>query len=387
MKKNRFVILSILIFVRFLVYSQENKFEIYGKISPDFDGKKIKLLISNAGILVVKDSTIIDKGYFSFKGTENVNELSYLALENMGNIEATLILEKGSIFINVGKEYWENSVKGTPLNELYQSYCDTTTFYLKKVNELFEKGDGGQTTNNNTGITVKKDGNIAKEYAKLGAFTINYKKKNIANPVGKIVFKKELKEFRMHERIWDHGTDSSFSIIYNLADEKLKLDPIVLKYKKGKEDNIKREKKLKSLIGKKYLDINLITTTGKKERLSNYIGKSDFILIDFWASWCNPCIGAMPELKLIYDKYKNSGLKIIGISEDEDKESWLKMIKKIDAPWGHFMISNFSREIAIQLNNSYGLNSVPYCVIIDKKGSIIYVGSLPMNSTLESLLK
>jgi thiol-disulfide isomerase/thioredoxin len=381
----RITTLIICLFFLHGLSAQDNQFHINGKISTDFNGKQVKLFITYENGRKTIDSTIIDKGSFNFTGTENPNELSRLFVEDINDKELTVFLEKGKILVTIGKESYDYSVGGTPLNDLYQSYCDSNAFYSSKVTEMYEKGDGGQTTGNNTGMTITKGGNLEKIYAKWGGFLVDFKKKNISNPVGKVLFKNNLKG-SMPEFIWGHGTDSAFQVVYNLADEKLKSDPTVLKYIKQKEADAKKKALQTKLIGKKYLDIPLVSTNEKKDKLSSYIGKSDLILIDYWASWCIPCVGAMPKLKEIYDKYKDKGLKVIGISVDDNKQSWSKMLSTIDAPWSQFMIDGLSKELSIQLYDSYGLRGIPYCVLINKNGRIVHIGRFPTDSEFETLL-
>ena len=73
-------------------------------------------------------------------------------------------------------------------------------------------------------------------------------------------------------------------------------------------------------------EIALPTITGDTLRLSDFKGK--IVLLDFWASWCGPCRAANKGLGKIYDKFSDKGFEIYSVSLDQEKDSWMKAIKK-----------------------------------------------------------
>jgi thiol-disulfide isomerase/thioredoxin len=359
--------------------AEENLFLINGKISPDFNGNKVKLMTYDSGRFKMLDSTIVNNGQFIFKGIEFNKDISKIMIDGFYDRKLPVFLEKGVIEINVGKEYWQYSVGGTTLNNLYQFYSDSCMYFTRKINDMLAKGDGGRLIGN-SGFEVYPGGNVAKEYFKYGAFTVDFKKKNIANPVGKAVFRDELNEFRMNESIWSHGTDSAFSIIYDLADEKLKSDPLVIEYIEKKKQRKIKQDFIASITGKPFANLSLTTIDGKVQEFSSLVGKSDFILIDFWASWCNPCINSIPGLKDIYSKYKSKGLEVVGITLDADSKEWENGLKKIDTPWLNFKITGLSDQneyvkIKKKLYDVCGLSGIPYMILLDKNGKILIVGT------------
>lgn len=117
---------------------------------------------------------------------------------------------------------------------------------------------------------------------------------------------------------------------------------------------------------------------------NNFLSLSDFknkkyILIEFWASWCAPCIEDQEYLKLIYKKYNKNEFEIISISRDVDKDRWKKSVKKNNTDvWRHILIeSNLNDCGNDQLVNKksvdieYFVSSIPHYVLIDKNGIII----------------
>jgi len=107
-------------------------------------------------------------------------------------------------------------------------------------------------------------------------------------------------------------------------------------------------------------------TTGKPISLADLKGK--VVLIDFWASWCEPCRAASPNLKTQYQLYKNKGLEIISVSIDNKRNSWLSAIKEDSLPWLQVSDLNGPDNKAARL---YGVKDVPSFFLIDREGKII----------------
>ena len=76
--------------------------------------------------------------------------------------------------------------------------------------------------------------------------------------------------------------------------------------KKKDEEEQRRHMQLE-----KFIDIELITLEGERKWLSEYVGHSKFLFIDFWASWCGPSIADIPKIKQVYEKYKDKGLEVL----------------------------------------------------------------------------
>ena len=73
--------------------------------------------------------------------------------------------------------------------------------------------------------------------------------------------------------------------------------------------------------GQKYHDVEMKDTTGAPHRLSEYVGHGKYVLLDYWASWCGPCLASMPTIKELHNKYANR-LQIIGITLDNNHDKW-----------------------------------------------------------------
>ena len=148
---------------------------------------------------------------------------------------------------------------------------------------------------------------------------------------------------------------------YNRMGEKAKNSPKGIELK----ESIARMKALAP--GTKAPEFILPAVNGEEFSLKSLRGH--IVILDFWASWCAPCIAEMPTVKEIYAKYKDKGLKIVGISMDNSKTAWIKSIDKIQIPWAH--TSSLKGMKKCPVAQLYQVYAIPTLYIIDQEGKII----------------
>ena len=120
-----------------------------------------------------------------------------------------------------------------------------------------------------------------------------------------------------------------------------------------------------ALVGKKAIDFNMKDLDGNDLSLEQYRGK--VVLLDFWAVWCGPCIAEMPNVKQVYDKYKDENFQIIGISLDESRDTLVGYLEKEGITWPQFFDGNGWKN---QVAKMYGINSIPRMYLIDGEGVV-----------------
>lgn len=119
-------------------------------------------------------------------------------------------------------------------------------------------------------------------------------------------------------------------------------------------------------VGVKAPDFTLQTPEGKSVSLSSIKGKC--VLIDFWASWCAPCIREFPNVKAVYAEYHSKGFEIVSVSLDQKKENWTTAIKKYNLPWLQLSsLQGWKCPVA----RLYNVSGVPAMFLLDENGVIV----------------
>ena len=117
-----------------------------------------------------------------------------------------------------------------------------------------------------------------------------------------------------------------------------------------------------------YIDITALTPDGKELSLSRVVGKTDYVLLDFWASWCGPCRRFIPVLKEIYASQPEGHFQILSCSVDQDAMAWRVALQEEQMPWPQ------RREDEEHMcSDIYGVQYIPHTVLIDREGHIVGV--------------
>lgn len=157
----------------------------------------------------------------------------------------------------------------------------------------------------------------------------------------------------------------------------------------AKEKRLKKQRQEESLaqgVDTSTSDFTLFDTEGNPFSLSSLRGK--WVVLDFWATWCGPCIASMPHLKDYYQKYAGK-FEIIGIASESKEATWVKMVKDMELPWINVINPQNSTKEK-DLTNVYGIEGFPTYIILNKEGKIHkeYLGAQPdFYKELDTILK
>lgn len=323
--------------------------EIKGTLPDDKNDGKIIYLYQSVGLdkpFEKIDSTTINKGAFSFKSAKSDKDkasMAYLSVKSpSANIPEIIpfISEAGVVDIKIDTLI---TLSGTPLNETFQKFMNKMRSIDKQMYDL-------SASSNNPDVNKMKS-----LYDQQSGVVYNFLKSNIKNQLG---------EFMLVNYVGMINIDQVQELVKETSPELQAQFKPYLDQMQSNNPSMTNN----SFVGKKYTDITGNTPDGKKIALSDYVGKNKLVLVDFWASWCAPCIQEMPNVVQAYSKYRSKGFEIIGVSLDDKKDDWTKAVTKLNMTWPQ--ISDL-KGWESKLSAAYNVESIPFTILIDKSGNII----------------
>ncbi|GGH67981.1 peroxiredoxin [Filimonas zeae] len=144
----------------------------------------------------------------------------------------------------------------------------------------------------------------------------------------------------------------------------LKPEALNNRFGKGIKDVIAASKA--GAVGTQAIEFTQNDTEGKPVSLSQFRGK--YVLIDFWASWCGPCRGENPNVVAAYQKFKDKGFTVLGVSLDQNKAEWLKAIKADNLTWTQVSDLKYWNN---EVSRAYRIESIPSNLLVGPDGVII----------------
>lgn len=130
--------------------------------------------------------------------------------------------------------------------------------------------------------------------------------------------------------------------------------------------NMEMQKRAKTSEGHMFTDITITYTDGTPDvKLSDYIGKGKYILVDFWASWCGSCHVILPRLKEVYKNHKGDNFDILGIDVWDRIADAKKAIKELSIPWPCILGTD------VLVTDEYGINGIPSLILFGPDGTIL----------------
>lgn len=340
----------------------QTTYTITGSAAGIYNGIRAQLKVkADRGKYNVVDEVIVMNNAFEFTGSIDSPEMVYLFVNSVkGNLP--LILENQNITINVNKDNLaESKISGSRSN-------DALTEYNAHVKELSTKRYA-LSASYRTAVQNDDKAEMEKINPQLEVITkemVDYPYDFIAENNDNF-FVVSLIETLVNSK---KPNLPRLEKAYNSLEPNIKNSPYGVKVKTEIAALKLKDTRAEALeIGKPAPKFTAPNTQGEMIALDDVLGDK-VTVIDFWASWCGPCRRENPNVVKIYEKYKDQGLEIIGVSLDKKGQvkRWEQAIKKDQLTWPQVSNLKFWKEPVALL---YGVRSIPATFILDKDGNIV----------------
>ena len=329
---------------------EKGGYTINGTIDGAKDGDYVYMRYYDGREAFTLDSAIVKNGKFEFKGMpDSVFAPKFIIYgDETQDINATVFIEDGAIKVDMAKG--NSKVSGTPSNDAFAAFIEKYSGFENQMNTI------ATTFRTDTTLTDVQRDSLIKVYDKVSEECMDYvyaqTEANINNAVGAYMLQ-----------------SNGFS--FEVEKTKALLDKLPQNYLSSSSMSRLKEyvdNAMNTVVGKKYIDFSMNTPEGETVKLSDFVSKNKYTLIDFWASWCGPCRQEMPNVVAAYKEFKSKGFGIVGVSLDKDADKWKQAIKELNITW-----PQMSDLKAWQCEGAalYGVRAIPATVLVDQEGNII----------------
>jgi thiol-disulfide isomerase/thioredoxin len=334
----------------------KDSYRIKGTVDGIGDSTLLTLCLIDYDGLTPLDSFVVKNGKFSFKGQIDGAQMAVVMYETEESLNGCqFFLEPGNISIKMNAETGEQHLSGTPNNEVFQQFYDDTEAFNDEAFELSDK----------IRITVASQGDASDLYEQMGDLQDRFKA-----VMAKSILDNADMAYAYHQ-LMDNYTlfepDEVMEMLEALA-------PTFGQDLAFNQLTASINSQLVTSLGHPFIDFETKILDKKYKfegsaKLSDYIGKNKVVLLDFWASWCAPCMNEVPNLKAAYNKFKSKGFEIVSVSVDDETDAWIKAVKDNGMNW--VQLWNGVEDLENSAAFKYSITAIPTTFLIDADGTII----------------
>lgn len=349
MRKNSLLWLVILLITVGCKGSSEKGYTVEGQfIVPEI---MVYLCVKNGNETDTLASSKLVNGKFKFTGVTEHPAMTYIDYGEEKGVPVVLDNNNYHFTVNVLNYRDAKYVGDSEEQSIYSEYLEIEKLYSAKVDsttKVFQRA-------------LRYDDKVAEKEAIQGYENVRTEQRKVENELIKkypdsysalmVTYKwrNDMNGYAYIDRMNMLGT--------KYADTKIYKDML-----------IKKEASKNITVGLIAPDFTLKTDDG--EDVSLYEMKGKIKIVDFWASWCGPCRGLNPHMLELYNKYKEKGLEIVGVSMDTNRENWLRAVKQDGMPWKQVSdLQAWEGDVA----KKYNVESIPHVVVLNENNRMLAV--------------
>ncbi|MDM9631667.1 TlpA disulfide reductase family protein [Robiginitalea aurantiaca] len=342
------------VLIVFFSCSGETKsgYEITGSLEGDVaEGTQVFLRKSDENMRPVPgDTTSVTNGTFQFTGDATTPELRYIFVDGV-NAAIPVIVENGSIRVIAHRDsLGAAEVTGTPQNEAYRAFVEGTRKLVARRNSINTEMQAAMQNRDTANMTALRD-----EFFEFQQSAVDFEKTFIQGHSDALI------SAMLVNRMLQSGS----APVAEVAELFEGLDPSLRQSALGSQIEAQIASQRVTAIGSKAPNFTAPTPTGENLSLNQVLGK--VTLVDFWAAWCRPCRAENPNIVKVYNKYKDKGLSVLGVSLDRKATDWKNAIEQDGLDWHHVSNVRYFDEIA----ELYNVRAIPASFILDENGVIV----------------